>query len=105
MSETQHCVSVFPAGLLEPQIAKQNCTAGKPAPIGLFEAARKQILTKKAAASERPTGGAWGGQDSVRPPDEDAIWRSEMRLKKAAGNTDTQCCVSDMSDGGPLINI
>ena len=47
----------------------------------------------QAAASKRPIVVGRGGQDSVRPFDEDAIWQSEMRLKGPAGGTDTKCCV------------
>ena len=40
--------------------------------------------------------GGGGGQDSVRPLNEDVIWRSEVRLKGAAGAKDTQCFVTDI---------
>ena len=41
-------------------------------------------------------GGAWGEQDSVRPPDEDAIWHREVSLKRVAGNM-AQRMLPDMS--------
>ena len=44
-----------------PQIAKQNCTAGGPK-------------------------GIKRGRADARPSDEDAIWRSEVRLKGVAGD-------------------
>jgi len=46
------------------------------------------------AASLKATSGAWGDQDSVRPPDEDAIWQSEVRLKGAGGGHTTRSAVS-----------
>jgi len=42
-----------------------------------------------------------GGKYSVRPPDEDAVWQSEVRLKGVAGDTDTQCCVPDSKKRNP----
>ncbi len=56
----------------------------RPQPIGFSEAARIIHEPEQPAAAERPTGGAWGDQDSVRPPDEDGIWQCEMRLKGAS---------------------
>ena len=55
---------------------------------------RVEWSSLKAAVPGNPAGGAWGNQDSVRPPDEHAIWRSEVMLKGAGGGHRTRSAVS-----------
>ena len=61
MSGTKHFVSLFPACPLETHLALPNRTAGKPERV-------------------------WGEQCFARPPDEDAIWQSKMKLNGVAGD-------------------
>ncbi len=69
------------------QIAKQNRSAGEPAPTGLFKPHLKNWSAVKLAALKGLRGGARGDQDSVRPSDEHAIWRSEVRRGEGSRGT------------------
>jgi hypothetical protein len=72
------------------QIAKQNRSAGEPAPTGLFKPHLKNWSAVKLAALKGLRGGARGDQDSVRPSDEHAIWRSEVRRGEGSRGTGTR---------------